>query len=40
MTDSIIIDFKDKSISKIAFARTREEAKKLEKQLGMAWKEV
>lgn len=35
MTDSIVIDFKEKSVSKIAFARTREEAKKLEKKLGL-----
>lgn len=33
--DSIVIDFKEKTVSKIAFARTREEAEELEKQYGM-----
>ena len=35
MVDSIVIDFNKKSVSKIAFARTREEAEELEKQYGM-----
>lgn len=33
--ESVIIDFSEKSISKIAFARTREQAERIEKELGM-----
>lgn len=34
-TSSIVLDFKEKSISKVAFARTKEEADRLERQLGL-----
>ena len=32
---SIILDFKEKAVSKIAFARTKEEAERIERQLNM-----
>ncbi len=35
-TSSIVLDFKEKSISKVAFARTKEEADRLERQLGLS----
>ncbi len=35
-TPSITLDFKEKSISKVAFARTKEEADRLERQLGLS----
>ena len=35
-TPSITLDFQEKSISKIAFARTKDEADRLERQLGLS----
>lgn len=34
-SESIILDFKEKAISKIAFARTKEEAEKIGRKLNM-----
>ena len=34
-TASIVIDFGEKTISKIAFAKTRKEAERIEQELGM-----
>lgn len=34
-TTSIMIDFREKAISKIAFTKTREEAERIERELGM-----
>lgn len=34
-TQSIVLDFTDKSVSKIAFAKTREEAERIKRQLDM-----
>ena len=33
--ESVILDFKEKAVSKIAFARTKEEAERIERQLNM-----
>ena len=34
-TQSIVLDFSEQKVSKIAFARTKEEAERIERQLGM-----
>lgn len=31
----VVLDFKEKAVSKIAFARTKEEADRIERQLNM-----
>ena len=35
LQDSIVLDFKEKSISKVAFAKTKEEADRIKRQLGL-----
>lgn len=35
MEQSIVLDFSEKAITKVAFAKTKEEADRLQKKLGM-----